>query len=113
MTTIKLYLDEDVRPLLADILGQRGFEAKHTLYYNNSGKTDLQQLEFAAGCQMAILTHNIRDFVQLHELYISKEKQHFGIICAPQMKLPNLVSRTLALLSSQDSDSAQNRILWI
>ena len=47
MAEIILLLDEDVRPLLADILRQRGYDAVHVLELKRTGKSDIDQLEFA------------------------------------------------------------------
>ena len=50
-----MLLDEDVRPLLAEILRQRGYDAVHILDLERTGKTDAEQLEFAASQHRAIL----------------------------------------------------------
>jgi predicted nuclease of predicted toxin-antitoxin system len=69
MAQISLLLDEDVRPLLAEILRQRGYDAVHVLDLERTGKTDAEQLEFAVSQQRSILTHNIRDFLGLDRRY--------------------------------------------
>ena len=43
----KLYLDEDVRLLLAEILRQRGYDAIHVIEVNRQGKSDEEQMAFA------------------------------------------------------------------
>lgn len=69
MIQISLLLDEDVRPLLAEILRQRGYDAVHVLDLERTSKTDTEQLEFAVSQQRSILTHNIRDFIGLDRHY--------------------------------------------
>ena len=80
MAQISLLLDEDVRPLLAEILRQRGYDAVHVLDLERTGKTDAEQLEFAVSQQRSILTHNIRDFLGLDRHYRASGKEHFGIL---------------------------------
>jgi predicted nuclease of predicted toxin-antitoxin system len=65
MTQITLLLDEDVRPLLAEILRQRGYDAVHVLEVSRGGKSDLEQLAYAVSQGRAMLTHNIRDYLLL------------------------------------------------
>lgn len=38
MTRITLFLDEDVRPLLAEILRQRGYDVVHVLEVGRGGR---------------------------------------------------------------------------
>ena len=61
MTQITLLLDEDVRPLLAEILRQRGCDAVHVLEVGRGGKSDPEQLAYAVSQGRVMLTHNIRD----------------------------------------------------
>ncbi len=49
MRQIKLYLDEDVNPLLANDLRQRGYDAIATSEVGNAGLGDRDQSEFARG----------------------------------------------------------------
>ena len=76
MSKPALYLDEDVRPLLAEVLRQRGYDAVHVIEVKREGKSDVDQLEYAVENQRVILTHNIRDFVLLSREY-SKELTPF------------------------------------
>ena len=44
MAKIALLLDEDVRPLLGEILRQRGRDVVHVIEVDRAGKTDADQL---------------------------------------------------------------------
>ena len=44
MAKITLLLDEDVRPILGEILRQRGYDAIHVLDAGRTGKSDAEQL---------------------------------------------------------------------
>lgn len=53
---IKLYLDEDVDPLLAEVLRDRGLDCISTHESGNRGHTDFDQLVFATRQGRTILT---------------------------------------------------------
>jgi hypothetical protein len=69
MAAIRLLIDEDVRPLLAETLRQRGFDARHVDELKRSGLSDLEQLAFAVKERRALLTHNIRHYLLLDREY--------------------------------------------
>ena len=110
MGKVKIYLDEDVRPIIADILKERGYEVISTIEAKMMGKTDVEQIEFAVKNEMAILTHNIKDFVQLHKRY---HKKHYGIILSEQIPLKNLLRRILTFLSKTDAKDVKGEIIWL
>ena len=110
MGKIKIYLDEDVRPIIAEILNERGYEAISTIKANMVGKTDKEQIEFAIKNQMAVLTHNIKDFVQLHKIY---QREHYGIILSEQIPLKPLLRRLLTFLSKTDAKEIKGQIIWL
>lgn len=62
MAKITLLLDEDVRPILGEILRQRGYDAVHVLDAGRTGQSDAEQLAYAVSQRRTILTHNIRHF---------------------------------------------------
>ena len=69
MAKIALLLDEDVRPILGEILRQRGYDAIHVLEAAREGRGDAEQLAYAVSQQRALLTHNIRHFRLLNQGY--------------------------------------------
>jgi predicted nuclease of predicted toxin-antitoxin system len=80
MATIRLLIDEDVRPLLAETLRQRGFDAMHVDELKRSGLSDPEQLTFAVKQRRAILTHNVRHYVLLDHEYRAKGQTHLGTL---------------------------------
>lgn len=79
---ISLYTDEDVSVLIATLLRSRGYEAITTQAAGNTGRSDPEQLAFAAARQMTVLTHNRDDYLALFNEYLSTGKTHSGIIIA-------------------------------
>jgi predicted nuclease of predicted toxin-antitoxin system len=112
MAELTLLLDEDVRVLLADILRQRGYDAVHVLEVGRGGKSDPEQLAYAVSQGRAILTHNIRDYLVLDQMYWAQGKEHFGVIVSDQVSLRELLHRILRCLS-QHTEEMRNRIIWL
>lgn len=113
MSDISLYLDEDVRVLLAEVLRSRGYKVSHVLEIGRTGKSDSEQLVYAVSHKMAILTHNISDFTKLSKSYSLERKKHFGIIVSGQIPFSELLRRTLKFLSSNTTESIKNRVVWL
>jgi predicted nuclease of predicted toxin-antitoxin system len=113
MSDISLYLDEDVRVLLAEVLRNRGYTVSHVLEVGRNGKSDSEQLAYAVKHKMAILTHNIKDYVVLSKSYAELRKRHFGIIVSDQIPFSELLRRTLKFLSSNDGELIKNRLIWL
>ncbi len=98
MSKPRLYLDEDVRSLLAEVLRQRGYDVLHVIEANMESKSDPEQLVYAINHQRAILTHNIKHYVQMAKEYTLKGKKHYGIIVSDQVEFKELLKRTLKCL---------------
>ena len=94
---INLYLDEDVDPLLARVLRERGYDCMSTQEAQNRGITDAEQLAFAAERGRAILTFNIKDFVLLAQ---RPAGAHAGIIVSDHLPFRELLRRVLAMLTA-------------
>ena len=110
---IELYHDEDVSALIADLVRARGFSALTTLQAENTGKSDAEQLEFAASGQKVLLTHNRVDFERLAQNYFEQDKTHHGIIIAVR-RLPNeMAQRLLEILNQTTADEMINQIRYI
>ena len=112
MAKIRILLDEDVRPALAEILRQRDYDAVHVLELERTGKIDADQLECAINQQRAILTHNIKDFTRLDREHRNNGKEHFGILLSDQVRLRELLRRTLRFLG-RTAEEVKNNILWL
>ena len=113
MAKIALLLDEDVRPMLGEILRQRGYDTIHVLEAGRTGKSDAEQLAYAVSQQRAIITHNIRHFRLLNKKYHEEGRQHFGILLSAQVPLRDLLRRTLRFLGRHTADDVKNNVLWL
>ena len=113
MAKIRLLLDEDVRPILAEILRHRGYDVIHVLELERTGKTDAEQLDHAVSQRRAILTHNIRDFIMLDRQYRESGKEHFGILLSEQVTMRDLLRRTLRFLGQRAAEDVKNTVFWL
>jgi predicted nuclease of predicted toxin-antitoxin system len=113
MRQIKLYLDEDVNPLLAKDLRQRGYDALATSEAGNVGLGDRDQFEFARGQSRAMLTHNRDDFLQIAREYAVSQTPHHGILYVPQVPYKQLLNRVLQCLAVATEDIARDTFIWI
>lgn len=113
MGNIRFYLDEDVRPLLADILQERGYDAISAVRLGRIGIADEDHFIFAASQGRALLTFNIRDFIPIAKTWIRNEQAFAGLVVSEQMPLGELLRRTLRLLSQREEKDITNMIVWL
>src|SRR3989339_150576 len=91
----------------------RGKNILVSLFQIGTGKSDSEQLVYAVRHKMAILTHNVRDYIILSKSYAEQRKKHFGIIVSEQIPFNELLRRTLKFLSSNTRDSIRNKLVWL
>lgn len=82
-----LYRDEDMSALVATILRSRGLDVTTVPEQSTLGKTDSEQLEFAASLGRCLVTHNRVDFERLHLQFIEEGREDCGILLS-RRKLP-------------------------
>ncbi|MBW4538055.1 MAG: DUF5615 family PIN-like protein [Myxacorys chilensis ATA2-1-KO14] len=107
-----LYTDEDMSALVATLLRSRGLNVATVPEQAALGKTDREQLEFAASVGRCILTHNRVDFERLHLQYMKENRQHAGIIVVPQRSAYEVAQRIGILVNSLMADEIRNQLLY-
>ena len=110
---IDLYPDEDVNVVVSDLVRARGFRVTTTQDAGQIGKSDAEQLAFAAGQGKTILTHNRVDFEALARRYFEDKRTHSGIIIAVRRHPKELCRRVLILLNSLTADEIEDQIRYI
>jgi len=110
---IKLYLDEDIDPLLAKVLRDRGVDCLSTQQAGNCGLSDTDQLAFATSQGRAIVTFNIKDFIQLSHEYAASGLHHEGIILSNHILFRELLRRMLSFLRDYPDEPLMDRVLWL
>lgn len=110
---IRLYLDEDVNVLIAELLRSGNFEAITTHDVKRTEQTDEQQLQYATGRGLAPLTHNRRDFEELARNYAAADQMHHGIIVAVRRSPQRIAARLLGILNHVTADEFENQFRYI
>ncbi|NCR20672.1 MAG: hypothetical protein GPJ27_01540 [Microcystis aeruginosa L111-01] len=107
-----LYMDEDMSALVARLLRSRGLDVTTVPEQSTLGKTDSEQLEFAASLGRCLVTHNRVDFERLHLQFIEEGREHCGIIVVPQKTAYEVVQRVGVLVNTLTVDSINNQLLY-
>jgi predicted nuclease of predicted toxin-antitoxin system len=110
---IKLYLDEDVDPLLAPVLRERGIDCLSTRDAQNLGHSDVQQLTFATDQGRVMLTFNVKDFLRLAKELGDSSRHHSGIIVSDHLPFRVLLRRILVLVQRQAHTDLNDTVLWL
>jgi Domain of unknown function (DUF5615) len=116
MSKISLYIDEDamdedflraLRSRNVDVVTPKDVGMMH--------RSDEDQLAWAMENGRVIFTFNVRDFNQLHSIWIEKGWNHAGIIFAPQQRygIGELIRGVLMIINSYSSEEIQNRAEFV
>jgi len=94
-----VYLDECVDQRLAPALRDRGYSVTSASDAETLGMTDDQQLRYATGHDLLILSYNRRHFRRLHVQYAASGEEHPGILLMPATTLlPRFIVRSAMML---------------
>ena len=80
---MKLYLDEDLSPRIAELLRRRGVDVSSAQDLANTQLNDRAQLDYATREGRAIVTANVIDFIQLAHDAVATNTRHAGIVLVP------------------------------
>jgi hypothetical protein len=99
--TLRFYLDENVDPLLARRLRDKGYDAISALEAGRSHQriADEEQLAYAASEGRAIFSHDIKDYSPLAVAWAGSGREHAGIILSQWRPVGELVTRFRAFAS--------------
>ncbi|MCS6902826.1 MAG: DUF5615 family PIN-like protein [Candidatus Bipolaricaulota bacterium] len=110
---MKLYLDENISPMLASVLRGRGYNAISAHEVGMRGKRDEEQLEYAVSQRRVLLTFNARHFAPLAEKYFKEGREHYGIVVTKTLDFSLLIRLTLNLLRKATAEELQNSFAWL
>ncbi len=116
MSRVRLQLDEDCQARsLSAALRQHGIDVVTTNQSGLEGADDETQLRAALDAGRVLATNNIRDFILLHNRWISEGRNHAGIIVFPQQafSIGETVRRLARLISSIEAERMRNRLEWL
>lgn len=80
--TLRLYLDEDISPVVGELLRRRGLDTVSAHDVGALKLSDEEQLERATADNRAIVSYNYIDFNLLAVHYFESDRRHAGILVA-------------------------------
>ena len=111
-----LYLDEDVSVEVGPLLTGSGHDVIHAYDVNNKDVADTEHLLFAASSERLMVTHNRRDFEELHRMWLALNswnvmvRSHSGILTTwgqiPAVTWATLINDFLA------QNSITENLMW-
>ncbi len=110
---IRLLIDEDMNLRLAEALRRRNYDAVHIQEVGRKGKTDPEQLAYAASEGRCFVTFNVGDFVQLHSSSILSNSPHSGIIVVPRISLSEAVHLLSTFLERHKREDMINELRFL
>lgn len=110
---IRLYLDEDVDVLVAEMVRAHGFDALTTREARRLGDSDAAQLAFATAEGRVFLTHNRGHFERLVEEHFHAGNDHPGVLFAARRLPGELVRRLLVILNSVTAGEMKNQVRYL
>ncbi|MET0516312.1 MAG: DUF5615 family PIN-like protein [Nitrospiraceae bacterium] len=110
---MKLYFDEHLPTTLALMLQERGHDCLTTQAAGNVGRSDEDQLAYAAGERRVILTFNRNDFLLLAKKWFVIGRVHAGIILSRQLPASQLLRHLLHLITQHRKDVLDNQVFWL
>jgi predicted nuclease of predicted toxin-antitoxin system len=101
------YIDEDLPPAIAKLLGGHGFEATSVLEEGRAELSDKEQLCFAAQQKLVLVTANIADYAGLARQWAARGRAHVGLVFVPTKRFPRRqaarITRALRALANQET----------
>jgi predicted nuclease of predicted toxin-antitoxin system len=113
---IRLYLDEDFHPDLADALRQHGHDCRSCIEAGMLGKSDEEQLAYATAEGRCLVSFNVGDFAALAQQWAQTGRAHAGIVVTQQVsrqRLGQLLQRLLLLLNTTSADEIANVLRFL
>lgn len=110
---IVLYADEDIPLPLVRALRLQGLRVTTTPEQKMVGKTDEEQARLASSSGAVFFTHNVADFVQLHNRFRKEGVNHRGIIVSKKDSLGVLLRKMLHLNAILTMEDMENRLEYL
>lgn len=113
MSSLRLYLDEDVYGAVTEALRNSAVDVLSTLEAQRTGEPDESQLLWATSESRALVTFNVGDFVRLHSDWMAQGRGHAGIVVSSQRSLSDTLLRLKNLANHLDEVSMRDRLEFL
>jgi hypothetical protein len=116
VSAIRWYLDEDsVAESLVRALRARGMDVRTALDDRMIGRSDEEQLHWAAANGRVLVSFNVGDFYRLHTAGLSKGEQHAGIVLVQQRRrgVGSYLQGFLRLAAARSAEEMLNQVVFL
>jgi predicted nuclease of predicted toxin-antitoxin system len=113
MSTLKIYLNENLSWKIAKVLREYGYDVISSYEVGMNAEDDEVQFNFAVSEKRAVLTNNFGDFVRLYQEYTFSGKDHYGIIFTTKCTFAAMIKRLRRLLENVTADNMKNQVRWL
>ena len=113
MRKAKLYLNENLSWRIARALRGYGYDVVSSHEIEMNAESDPVQFDFAVSQGRAVVTNNFKDFAELHQDYVNRHQQHYGIIFTANHPLSLMIQRLRRLLETVSEEQLRNQIRWL
>ncbi len=119
---MRLLLDEQQDPAVADRLREEGFEVTAAVERSDlRSLRDEQLLELAAADRRAFVTEDVRDLSIIHRRWFESGRTHYGIVITGRKRFPRAKESRRRLLSAlrsflrehRDEDAFRDQMVWL
>lgn len=108
----RLHFDEDADLRLARALRQRGYDVSTTPEAGLRGRSDEEQLAYAASQGRVLITHNITHFPGIYDEWWEQGREHAGIVVIIRgLSVGEMLRKMEALLNHYDAEKLRNMLL--
>jgi hypothetical protein len=110
---LRVYLDEDVDVLLANLLAFHGLDCLTAVQQKHLGWSDEAHLQYATHESRVLITHNRVHFEELAVTWWRKQQEHGGIVLAiRRADTYELLRHVLPVLALYDQSGWRNSVLY-
>lgn len=112
---MRLYLDENLSPHIADILRADGIDAISAFEAGNSRLDDHAQLRYAIAERRALVTTDVKDFLMLAREAVAANVDHEGIILTPKSFATDeftAIARAIGVIVNRYPDGLDGAVVY-
>ena len=109
-------MDEDaISHSLVATLRMRGVDVETALDSGLTGGSDEEQLRYATAQGRVLYSFNIKDFYQLHTIFLTQGQSHAGIVLAGQrdFSVGEQMRRLLNLIARKSAEEMKDRVEFL
>jgi predicted nuclease of predicted toxin-antitoxin system len=114
---LKFYLDENITPDIAPAAARLGIDATSARAAGMLGKTDEEQLAYAASEGRCIVTCDVEDFNDLARRWRAADRSHAGILLVSRKinsdRSGEVARALLRLNDAQPDQTLADLLLWL